>query len=145
MLCLIKTAVAWVILMLVSTNFLGMVVRQLVPTREEKKLEENMTGPAVQKIFGKYRTQNKHISLGVAVFFVVLSVIYLYALLRFWNIGVVAAAVMLMLARLPDLLWEIRTGQKVSHKNAPKGFYGFLATVLSWGALPVLWFALCRR
>jgi hypothetical protein len=139
-LCLVKTVVGWVVLMLVGTNLLGLVVRGLVPAHEARKMEVLTSDPFVQELI----TRHKRANVGVTVFFAALGLVYLYALLRFWNIGVVGAAVMLMLGRLPDLLWEIRTGQKVKPYSAPKGLRGLLAMLLSWGALPVLWFALCR-
>lgn len=82
------------------------------------------------------------------LFSVLLGVLYLYLLLRFWNLGVLAVAAMLMLSRLPNLLWEIRTGQKVTMVHfrsgaAPKGAVAIVATVMMWAALPLLWLFLC--
>lgn len=140
MLCLVKAVVGWVILMLVGTNLTGFIVRGIVPPPAAREEKNRMTHPFVQEMMDQHRRAN----VGVTILFAALSLVYLYALLRFWNIGVVAAAVMLMLARLPDLLWEIRTGQKVTTRFAPKGSGGILAKLMSWGALPVLWLALCR-
>ena len=139
-LCLVKTVVGWVVLMLVGTNLLGLAVRGLVPAPEARETEDRTADPFVQELI----THDKRANVGVTVFFVALGLVYLYALLRFWNIGVVGAAVMLMLGRLPDLLWEIRTSKKDKPHRAPKGLRGLLAMSLTWGALPVLWFALCH-
>jgi hypothetical protein len=139
-LCLVKTVVGWVVLGLVGINLLGLVVRGLVPAPNAREMEVRTTDPFVQELIARHKRAN----VGVTVFFAALGLVYLYALLRFWNIGVVGAAVMLMLGRLPDLLYEIRTGQKVKIYSAPKGLRGLLAVLLLWGALPVLWFALCR-
>lgn len=140
MLCLFKAVVGWVVLALVGTNLLGLVVRGLVQTPKAREMEDRTTNPVLKKMIARHKRAN----VGVTVFFAALGLVYLYALLQFWNIGVVGAAVMLMLGRLLDLLWEIRTGQKVKLYRAPKGLRGLLATLLLWGALPVLWFALCR-
>ena len=140
MLCLIKAAVGWVILMLIGTNLTGLVVRGVVPPPAAREAKNRIANPLVQELMARYRRAN----VGVTIFFAALGLAYLYALLRLWNIGVVAAAVMLILARLPDLLWKIHTGHKVTTQLAPKGPGGILATLLSWGALPVLWLALCR-
>ena len=137
MLCIMKAVVGWVVLLLVGTN-LGMVVRGLVPSPGTAELEAGLH-PALSHEVAKYKRAN----VGVTLFFALLAVLYLYLLLRFWNFGVLAAAVMLMLSRLPDLLWEIRTGQKVTRVTAPRGAVPVVATVMMWAALPLLWFALC--
>jgi len=138
---LVKTAVGYVVLMLVGINILGVVVRGLLPTPEMRELQARMAdSPFMQEAVAR----DKRLNVGLTLFFAALGLAYLYALFRFWNIGVVAAAVMLMLGRLPDLLWEIRTGRKVTLYDAPKGLRSLLATLLSWGALPVLLFALYR-
>jgi hypothetical protein len=46
---------------------------------------------------------------------------YLVALFYFFGLGVVLAACATMASRLPDLLWEIRTGDRVTRQNAPWG------------------------
>ena len=48
-----------------------------------------------------------------------------------------------MIARLPDLLYEIRTGTKVTSKTGPKGFLKYIMLIIDWSALIVLWLALC--
>jgi len=52
------------------------------------------------------------------------------------------AAVLLMFSRLPNLLWEIRHGQKINKKDKPKGFLYQAAFIASWLALVVLWWSL---
>jgi hypothetical protein len=139
LLCVIKALVAWVVLMLVGTNLLGMVVRGLARAPGRQELEAGLH-PALSHEVAKFKRAN----VSVTVFFALLGLLYIYALLRFGNVGVLVAGAMLMLSRLPDLLWEIRTGQKVTRAAAPKGAMYILGTVMMWGALPLLWFALCR-
>lgn len=89
-------------------------------------------------------SKGKRRMVGATVFFALLIVAYLVLLLRFWNLGVVAAAVMLMLARLPDEFRELRTGERIAPGNLPQG--GLLNNVIPgviWLALPVLWVSLC--
>jgi len=69
---------------------------------------------------------------------------YFGLLTYYWNFGLSLAAAMTMLARLPDLLWEIRTGQRVTRKNAPQGAQYLFGLVLLYGALPVVWYSLCK-
>lgn len=96
------------------------------------------------RILAAEASKGKRRIVGAAVFFAFLIVPYLALLLRFWNLGVVAAAVMLMLARLPDELTELRTGQRITPGNLPQG--GLLNKLIPgviWLALPVLWVSLC--
>jgi hypothetical protein len=51
---------------------------------------------------------------------------------------------MAMLARMPDLLWEIRTGQRVSGTNKPGGVVYTVAAGVYWLVLPLVWYSLCR-
>jgi hypothetical protein len=141
LLCFCKAVVGWLLLMIVGMNFLGLVVRGLIRTPEAQDLDARITDPAVRA----FMTQHKSSNAGFTLFCAVMGMLYLYALSRFWNIGVAAAAVMAMLARLPDLVWEIRTGRKITPESGPKGIPGLLGHLFMWGALPVLWFALCRR
>jgi len=70
---------------------------------------------------------------------------YLYATFHFWNIGVTSIALILMFVRLPDLLWEIKTGKKVTRSVAqemPKNVLYFITTFLTFAALPALYYFL---
>lgn len=135
--CLVKTVVSWVVLMLIGTNLIGMVVRGLVAAPEGGFKEP--LHPALCDEVSKYKRAN----VVVTAFSVLLGVLYFYLLLRFWNFGVVVIAAMLMLSRLPDLVWEIRTGEKATLKSRPRGTIGVLATIVMWAALPALYFVLC--
>jgi hypothetical protein len=138
-LCLLKALIGWVVLMFVGTNLLGLIVRGLVPNSGMDELEHE-GDPFIQEQVAKYKRTN----VGMTSFFAVLALIYFYLLFHFWNIGVVAVAATLMGARLPDLLFEIRTGQKVNKWHMPRGPLNVFTTLLDWVALPVLWWALCR-
>ena len=75
----------------------------------------------------------------------VLCLIYLYMLFRWWNWLVAAAGLIVMLTRLPDLLFEIKTDQKLSAANMPQRPIHIFATLFMWLALPLLWWGLCLR
>jgi len=47
-----------------------------------------------------------------------------------------------MLARLPDLLWEIKTGVKVTKGNKPEGVGYTLSGLLPFLSLPLIWYSL---
>ena len=133
-----KALVGWVILMLVGTNLIGMVVGGLVPASGMAETEAGINPTLSHEV-----ARHKRVNVGMTLFFVVLVVLYLFLLMRLWNLKVLAAAVMLMLARIPDQLWEIRTGQKVTLVTAPRDVVSVVTTVMMWAALPLLWFALC--
>jgi hypothetical protein len=139
--CLLKTIIGWIVLMIVGTNLIGLIVRGLVRTPEMRELEDTIftTPPRVADEVAKF----KRIDIGVTIFFCLLAIVYLYLLFHYWNLGVTFVAFMFMASRLPDLLWEIRTGQKVQRGNMPKGVVYKAASALTWVALPVLWFSLC--
>jgi len=65
-----------------------------------------------------------------------------YSLYHHWNIGVAVAAAMVMFSRLPDLLYEIRTGNKIKLGSMPKNPIDYFTTFILWAALPVLWYSL---
>lgn len=136
--CVIRTIIGWLVFMLLGTNLLGMVVRGLISVPAAKNLEEKLHS-ALSGEIDKYKRAN----IVVTAFSVLLGVLYFYLLLRFWNFGVVLVAAVLMLSRLPDLLWEIRTGEKATLKSKPRGVIGILATIVMWAALPALYFVLC--
>ena len=93
--------------MFVFTNLLGIVVRGMVQSKDEfgNNIREDIT-------------ERKSIIL--TLIFTVITLATLYALYYFWNIGIVGAAILLMISRLPDLIYEIKTNQKLTLKNMPK-------------------------
>jgi hypothetical protein len=124
---IIKAIVGYFILMFVGTNLIGAVVRGIVqPSTNHVGFSENVSEPK---------------SIGATVIFSLISIAYLYALYHFWNIGVVIAAIMVMISRIPDLIFEIKTGQKINLKNMPKRPIDILWNIIGWLALPMLWYA----
>lgn len=123
----IKAIIGYFILMFVGTNLIGAIVRGFVqPSTNHPGFSENIS-------------ESK--SMSVTVFFSLISIAFLYALYHFWNIGVVIAALMLMISRIPDLIFEIKTGQKVNLRNMPKRPIDVLCNIVGWLALLVLWYA----
>jgi hypothetical protein len=71
--------------------------------------------------------------------------VFLIAIRYFLGVGVLLAACAIMASRLPDLLWEISSGERVTRTNAPKGAGYTIGNILFWGALPLLWYSLCMH
>jgi hypothetical protein len=136
-LSIIKAVVAWFVLMFIGTNIIGFIVRGLVEMPVIKKLEDDM--PTVVR---GGATAYKRFNRTLAVLFVVIGVAYICVLYWVWNIGVAAAALILMVTRIPDLLREIRTGEKATLLSKPRGPFDLFLTILDWAMLPLLWFSL---
>ncbi len=132
-LCIIKAIVGYFILMFIGTNLLGMVVRGFLPSYK-KDSEGNLN-----TIVDTSSTS----SVVMTIIFIVISIFYLFALYHFWNIGILIAGLILMYARLPDLLFEMRTGEKLNLSNMPTRPIDVLFNILSWLVLPLIWYSLC--
>ena len=135
---LIITFFGWLALMYVSINLIGMLIRGLVLVADvEKQLSEGNDN--LKKIANEF--YNPKLERKINITAAVLIIIYLGVLFYFWNIGVVIVAVMLMVARIPDLLWEIKYG-RYKTKNMPTIY--MLTLLIYFVALPSLWYALYR-
>jgi hypothetical protein len=129
------TVVAWLILMFISTNLTGLLVKGFFPNPQMEKIvagDEFLTN--------EYQRDQRWVNI-VAV---VLIILLLAALYYFWNIGLVIAALMLMAARVPDLIWEIKNGRALQMGDMKRPRFYVLSTLLPWVSLPVLWYALYR-
>ena len=102
------TIAFYFILMLLSTNLLGLFVRGLFTNPNLEKLESEGHELIKQEI---KKTERVGKWLNITAFLAIIG--YLYATFHFWNIGVTAVALLLMIVRLPDLIWEIKTGKKL--------------------------------
>lgn len=132
------TIVFYIILMLVSTTLLGLFVRGLFVNPELDKLKAETKNDFIKEEIEKSKRADKW--LNVVAFLAIIG--YLYATFHFWNIGVTVVAVILMIARLPDLLWEIKSGQKITIYSMPKNTLSFITTFLMWVSLPALYYFL---
>ncbi|HEV2595210.1 MAG TPA: hypothetical protein VGU01_08440 [Sphingomicrobium sp.] len=132
------TVGAWVVLMFVTTNIVGFLVRGFFQNPEMERLATE-SNPVIQGLArSQQRTQKR---LNVVAF--ALMVGFLLALYQFWNVGLVIAALLMIGSRIPDLVWELTNGTKVIG-NLRKPPFWILSTLLSWASLPVVWYALNR-
>jgi hypothetical protein len=131
--CIFKSLVGYFILMLIGTNLLGLVVRGLFPSYNRDSL-------------GNLRlVDNTHTRSSILVTFFsgIICLIYIYGLYYYWNIGISLAGVLILVSRLPDLLYEMRTGELISLKNMRKRPIDIVCSFLLWGTLPLIWYSLC--
>ena len=135
MIIILKAILGWVILMLVGTNVLGIVVRSLTQSVQKRKNSEPF-------LIDLANDNRRGLNIMRIISFII-CIGYFLILYYFWNIGVVIAAVLMMLARLPDLLNEIETGIKLKFGTIPpKTPWDWYFFILFWGSLPVLWYSL---
>ncbi len=110
---------AWFLFVVIFTNIIGMIIRGFYERDERGSLR--MTGGD-----------------GLSIVFSILLVITLYLLAIYVNIWAAIAAVLFTLGRIPDLLFELKTGVKVSKTHMPKGLIYTITGFLDWAAYPIL-------
>ena len=103
---IIATIVAFIVLLIIGVSLIGIVVDGFVqPDASSQELEENISQPK---------------SILITILFCLVILAYFYALYNFWNIGIVVAALMLMVSRIPQLVFESKTGTKLNRASKPK-------------------------
>ena len=125
------------ILMYLSVNILGFLVRGLFSNPELERLKQEGHEFIKNEIKKSEQTNNL-----INIIAVILFIAYLYTLFHFWNIGVMIAALVIMAGRLPNLLWDIKHGRKTDPKLMKKDFLFYLSSILPWVAFPVLYYSL---
>jgi len=128
--------------MYLSINLLGLLVRGLFTNPELDKLKAETKHDFIEEEIKKTERADKWLNL-----IALLGIIgYLYATFHFWNIGVTAVAIVIMLMRLPALLWEIKTGQELNRVTSalsmPKNALHYITLFLTIAALPALYYFL---
>ena len=133
LLYILKAIIGYIVLMVVGTNLIGIIVRGILPTHKREK-EGNLVAII------DTTSANSRIMTAV---FALISVLYFYVLYHYWNVGIMAAGLILMFVRLPDLIFEMKTGHKLNSKNMPKRPIDIVCIILSLLALPLIWYSLC--
>ena len=127
----LKAILGYFFLMFISTNLIGVVLRGLIKPK---------TNPE-QLHFVMKEDISSDRSVAVTVIFITLSILYLFFLYA-WNIGVGVVGTILMITRIPDAIFEIKTGQKINLKNMRKKPMDVILNIFSWLSLPLLWYSL---
>ncbi|MER3570196.1 MAG: hypothetical protein C4348_01105 [Patescibacteria group bacterium] len=138
------------ILWFLSINLLGFFVRSVFFAFLEveylrSKVLDTLKLPEVVRKWTEEKiekAQRNSILFGFVVLLLIIG--YLYATYYFGNIGITVVALMHMISRLPDLLWEIITGQDrpFSIKTYPKNVLFYITPILWWATFPVLYYFL---
>jgi hypothetical protein len=140
LLCILKSIVAWAVLTFVGTNLIGFVVRGIFWSPPHVEATD-------ERMAQLFRHETRRACVGnaaITLLSILATAAYLFALFHFWNVWLAVAALLVMASRLPDLMWEIRTDKRVTRQNAPKGWLYVVTTVVWWGMLPLIWYALCK-
>jgi hypothetical protein len=140
MLCILKSIVAWAVLVLVGMNLTGLIVRGLVWAPPDAEAPNE---PVAEIL----RDESRRLRVAkwvMTILSVLATAAYLVALFHFWNVWLAVAAFVLMATRLPDLVWELRTGARMTRQTVPHGPVYYTATGIMFGTLPLVWYSLCK-
>ena len=131
--CLLKTIIGYFILLFVGTNLLGLIVRGILPTYV-KDMDGDLS--VLTNI-----SSGKNLVMTIA--FLSITIVYFFLLYYYWNYGILTAGLILMLTRLPDLLFEMKTGEKINSSIMPKRPIDIFFSIMGWLMLPLIYFSLC--
>jgi len=125
--------------MYITVNLTGMVIRGFF---YDTKLEKMKTDKKTPLFIKQEILKDKRADIGVTILFFIITVLFLYLLYRYLNIWMVIAALLIMFCRIPDLIWEIKNGKKVTVSDRPKGGIYLITDILIFITLPVIWWSL---
>jgi len=137
MLCLVKAVGAWAIILFVSINLIGSVVRGFFVVKPEIEAEG-----AAREIIEHEVKKSIIAEHSITILSIMATVSFIGALTYYWNMALALVAILLMTSRLPDLLWEIKKGRKIT-KSDPKSVLSYISVAIMFLCLPLAWFALC--
>lgn len=124
--------------MYLSVNLLGFLVRGLFSNPELDELEKKSNNFVKDEI-----KKNRHINKVLNIISLILFIFYLYLLLKLGNIGVLLTAIIIMIGRLPDLLWEVKNRKRFNPNLViKKNWWYYFSSFLPWIAFPILYFSL---
>lgn len=109
---LLKTSLWYFVLMYLSVNLIGIVLRCFF-----------IRGLGVDKINNDYKViiefNDKKNQIFLGFIFVLIGCLFLYFLFNKFHFGFALASIIMMSTRVPDLLWEIKKNQKITKKYGP--------------------------
>ncbi|MEX0668502.1 MAG: hypothetical protein WD061_02075 [Candidatus Saccharimonadales bacterium] len=138
-LSIVLASLALLVAMYLATNLVGMVVRGFF---RDVRLEEMKQDKNTHEFIKKEIAKDNKADNATTVVFIAVSVGVFYLLYQYTNLWVLSGVVLLMLNRIPDLIWEIKTGKKVTRSNRPTGGIYTLTDVTILLTFPILWWGL---
>ena len=123
------------------TNLIGFIVRNLINIINFLNLKRSKDKTLI------YLKDSIQINRIIFIFItsIVITLIFFICLLHFTNFGIFLSGLLMMIFRLPDLLIEIKAGEKLSNSEKRKiqgNFIFFVLTVLSWSPLILIYMSL---
>ena len=137
--CIVKAVFLWLILNFVGINLIGFIVRGILD-------DPPLVDPPTERFHEYLKAEQRSMiraSKSITLFSVIVAIGYVYVLYSYWNLLMAVSGVILMFTRLPDLLWEIRTGRRVNRKDCPKGVLYYAVLFVDFAVLPLVWYAVC--
>lgn len=135
----VTTIVGGFILMLICTNLLGMIVRGLYINKQMLSIVLAKDGDTPKDVERKVK---QFVDPKKTILFIAITLVFYYLIYIFLGLLGVIVALLIMAGRLPDLIWEINNGRKISGGDSYDGFLFYASTLLGWAAFPVLWVAI---
>jgi hypothetical protein len=121
----IYTVICYFVLMLISTNLIGIILEGLFHSVAKNKIILNNS------------RLNKTL-----LFTFLFALLYLLLLYYYWNLGLMISATILMICRIPDKIIEIKTGEKTTYSNMQKKPIDYFTTILMWLVIPLIWYSI---
>ena len=118
--------------MFIGQSIIGFLLSGLyVPDRIETDID------VINEIQDKHESRN-HIFNFLTV---IVLIIYLYALNYYWNIYLLVSGLILIISKIPDLLFQIKAGKKINVRDLPKNPLNYFCVFLDWAVMPLIWYS----
>jgi hypothetical protein len=111
-LLILKAVVTFIVLMYVSLNLIGIVVRSIFIRGAKMNDYDKEVKLIVELNYNK-----KSILFGIIISVIILFLFYFISITFHW--GYALASLIIMYLRVPDLLWEIKKNRKITKEYAP--------------------------
>ena len=126
MLCVLKSLLAWIAMMLVIRNLTGFTLQVIA---NKMDVDAGETLPRLKLTV-------------TSTLFALLTMAVIGALYHYWNWILALAGLMIWAGAVPEQLWSAQTGRHT--REALKTKLGDIGTLLTFGAIPVVWYSLCQ-
>jgi hypothetical protein len=136
---IVVSIVGYLVLLYISVYLTGMVVRGLFvqDTDFEDFLKKGKPRPYTKSGI----STGDQIDKRMTILFSVISILFLYLLFRFLNVWAVISALVIIFSRIPDLVWEIKNGKKVTVGKRPKGGIYLVTDILNLTSPFLFWWS----
>ena len=124
----------------ITTNLTGMVVRGFFcqDTDFEDFLKKGKPRPYTKMKI----SMGSRVDKFTTILFSIITILFFFLLYHYLNIWAIIAALLLIFSRIPDLIWEIRNGRKVTMNDGPRGGLHSVTGIAVPMALLIFWWSL---